>query len=70
MSDRPALILTSRFDEALAYAVELHRRQPRKGTGVPYVSHLLSVAALVLEHGGPEVEALAAGLPAAGGVLG
>ncbi len=60
MSDRPALILTSRFDEALAYAVELHRRQPRKGTGVPYVSHLLSVAALVLEHGGTEDQAIAA----------
>jgi (p)ppGpp synthase/HD superfamily hydrolase len=60
MSDRPALILTSRFDEALAYAVELHRHQPRKGTGVPYVSHLLSVAALVLEHGGTEDQAIAA----------
>jgi (p)ppGpp synthase/HD superfamily hydrolase len=60
MSERPALILTSRFDEALAYAVELHRHQPRKGTGVPYVSHLLSVAALVLEHGGTEDQAIAA----------
>ncbi len=53
-------ILTSKFDEALAYAVDLHRVQPRKGTGVPYVSHLLSVAALVLEHGGTEEQAIAA----------
>lgn len=60
MSEGPALILSPRFDEALAYAVQLHRRQPRKGTGVPYVSHLLSVAALVLEHGGNEDQAIAA----------
>jgi (p)ppGpp synthase/HD superfamily hydrolase len=53
-------ILTSRFDDALAYAVDLHREQPRKGTGVPYVSHLLGVAALVLEHGGTEDQAIAA----------
>lgn len=57
---RPTLILTSKFEEALAYAVDLHREQPRKGTGVPYVSHLLSVAALVLEHGGSEEQAIAA----------
>lgn len=60
MPERPTLILSPRFDEALAYAVELHRHQPRKGTGVPYVSHLLSVAALVLEHGGTEDQAIAA----------
>jgi (p)ppGpp synthase/HD superfamily hydrolase len=32
----------------------------RKGTQIPYVSHLLSVAALVLEAGGNEDEAIAA----------
>ena len=53
-------ILSSRFDDALAFAVDLHREQPRKGTGVPYVSHLLSVAALVLENGGSEDQAIAA----------
>ena len=37
-----------RFDEALQYAVEAHGDQTRKGTGVPYVSHLLGVASLVL----------------------
>jgi (p)ppGpp synthase/HD superfamily hydrolase len=60
MSENGRLILTRRFDEALAFAVDLHREQPRKGTGVPYVSHLLSVAALVLEHGGTEDQAIAA----------
>lgn len=53
-------VLSAKFDEALAFAVDLHREQPRKGTGVPYVSHLLSVAALVLEHGGSEEQAIAA----------
>lgn len=60
MPESASLVLTKRFDEALAYAVDLHRGQPRKGTGVPYVSHLLSVAALVLEHGGSEDQAIAA----------
>lgn len=60
MEQKTPLILTSKFDEALAFAVDLHRAQPRKGTGVPYVSHLLSVAALVLEHGGTEEQAIAA----------
>jgi (p)ppGpp synthase/HD superfamily hydrolase len=60
VEEKTPLILTTKFDEALAFAVELHRKQPRKGTGVPYVSHLLSVAALVLEHGGTEEQAIAA----------
>jgi (p)ppGpp synthase/HD superfamily hydrolase len=52
--------LTERFSEALAYAFELHRDQLRKGTGVPYLSHLLAVTAIVLEHGASEEEAIAA----------
>jgi (p)ppGpp synthase/HD superfamily hydrolase len=52
-------MLSDRFDEALAYASRLHREQRRKGTDIPYVSHLLSVAALVLEHGGNEDQAIA-----------
>ena len=55
--------LTNRFEDALVYATRLHTRQIRKGSGVPYVSHLLSVAALVLEDGGDEDEAIAALLP-------
>ena len=52
--------LSSRFEAALVYATQLHANQVRKGSGIPYVSHLLSVAALVLEDGGDEDEAIAA----------
>lgn len=52
-------MISDRFDEALAYASRLHREQRRKGTDIPYISHLLSVAALILEHGGNEDQAIA-----------
>lgn len=52
--------LTDRFEQALAFAHGLHGQQVRKGTSIPYVSHVLSVAAIVLEHGGDEDEAIAA----------
>ena len=52
--------LTERFEAALVYASRLHADQTRKISGVPYVAHLLSVAALVLEDGGSEDEAIAA----------
>jgi (p)ppGpp synthase/HD superfamily hydrolase len=52
-------LLTGRFAEAFAYAADLHALQIRKGTNVPYLSHLMSVAALVLEDGGDEDEAIA-----------
>lgn len=51
-------ILTKRFEQALLYATRLHSQQTRKATGVPYISHLLSVTALVLEAGGNEEEAI------------
>src|SRR2546423_14617210 len=54
------MILTERFEEALAFAARLHKEQLRKGTGVPYVSHLLAVASIALEHGADEDEAIAA----------
>jgi len=37
---------------AFVYATQLHARQVRKGTAIPYVAHLLTVAAIVLEEGG------------------
>lgn len=52
--------LSTRFEEALTFASHLHRQQVRKGSGIPYVSHLLAVAAIVLEYGGDEDEAIAA----------
>ena len=54
------MILSTRFDEALVYASQLHREQLRKGSPTPYVAHLLAVTALVLENGGDEDEAIAA----------
>src|ERR1700730_9270124 len=53
-------VLSERFSNAAQYASELHAGQCRKGGNIPYVSHLFSVAALVLEDGGSEDEAIAA----------
>lgn len=52
-------MLTERFDDAFRYAHRLHRAQTRKGTPIPYISHLMIVAALVVEHGGNEDQAIA-----------
>jgi len=52
--------LSDKFNEALVYAAQLHRVQPRKGRDIPYVGHLLGVASLVLEAGGDEEMAIAA----------
>lgn len=52
--------LTERFAEALLYAAELHQNQVRKGSGEPYIAHLLGVTSLALEHGASEDEAIAA----------
>jgi GTP pyrophosphokinase len=51
--------LTTRFDEALQLAADLHRVQTRKGGAIPYLSHLLGVASLVIEYGGDEDLAIA-----------
>ena len=51
--------LTKRFDRALVYARKRHRRQYRKSTEIPYLAHLMSTAALVLEAGGDEDQAIA-----------
>ena len=37
--------LKSKFDTALQYASDVHRRQIREGSHVPYVAHLLGVTA-------------------------
>jgi (p)ppGpp synthase/HD superfamily hydrolase len=54
------MTLTERFDEALRYARQVHAVQARKGTGTPYLGHLLGVASIVLDDGGTEDEAIAA----------
>ena len=53
-------MLSTRFDNALAYASMIHRIQVRKGSGIPYISHLLGVASITLEFGGNEDQAIAA----------
>ena len=52
--------LTDRFLDAVALAEEVHGRDRRSGTEVPYLAHLLVVSGLVLEDGGDEDEAIAA----------
>jgi (p)ppGpp synthase/HD superfamily hydrolase len=53
-------LLGVRFQQAFLLAAEKHATQTRKKTSVPYISHLMSVAALVLEAGGDEDQAIAA----------
>jgi (p)ppGpp synthase/HD superfamily hydrolase len=52
--------LTEKFDRALLYAAATHSEQKRKGTNIPYLAHLLAVAATVLEYDGDEDMAIAA----------
>jgi (p)ppGpp synthase/HD superfamily hydrolase len=53
-------MLTERFEQAFLYASHVHGGHKRKGTSIPYLSHLMGVASLVLEHGGTEDQAIAA----------
>lgn len=52
--------LTIRFAQAFLFAFQLHAGQSRKGSRAPYIAHLIGVAALVLEYGGDEDQAIAA----------
>ena len=47
------------FTDALDYARRWHVDQGRKGSDVPYLSHLLEVAGLVLQFGGTQDQAIA-----------
>jgi (p)ppGpp synthase/HD superfamily hydrolase len=49
----------TRLAEAATFAFAMHADQRRKGTSTPYSAHPMSVAALVLEHGGDEEQAIA-----------
>ena len=53
-------VFGSKFEEALLFALQIHGCDLRKGTSIPYISHLLGVCALVMESGGDEDEAIAA----------
>ena len=58
--------LSPKFDQALHYAVIVHAGQIRNGANIPYISHLLGVASIALEHGANEDEAIGALLHDAG----
>ena len=49
-----------KFEQALIYTLHVHGGHMRKGTSIPYFSHLMGVAATVIEDGGTEDEAIAA----------
>ncbi len=53
------IILTSRLAQALGIAIEAHDGQGRKASNIPYIAHPMAVAALVLEYGGDENQAIA-----------
>ena len=57
-ADEPTL--SPRLAQAFSLALELHGRQLRKSTKTPFLAHLMSVCALVLEDGGTEDQAIAA----------
>jgi hypothetical protein len=57
---KPFVPLTIQFDHALLFAAQVHRNQDRKRSGIPYLSHLLGVAAIVLDYGGDEDLGIAA----------
>ncbi len=48
-----------RLERAIAYAFEAHSEQTRKGSGTPYIAHLMAVSSLVLEYGGDPEQAQA-----------
>jgi (p)ppGpp synthase/HD superfamily hydrolase len=52
--------VSSRLARALRGALKAHGAPTRKGTTIPYVSHLLAVASLVLDYGGSEDPVVAA----------
>lgn len=52
-------MLTDRYKQALQFTADVHEGHQKKGTSVSYLSHLLSVSALVMENDGDEDEAIA-----------
>src|SRR4029079_15819871 len=58
MADGPHY--SARLIEALGVAAQLHANQRRKGSEIPYLSHLLGTCSIALEYGADEDEAIAA----------
>ena len=53
-------MLTERIANALSLAMKAHDGQKRKGTNIPYVAHPMGVAAIALDYGATEDQAIAA----------
>lgn len=54
------MIDSEELRRAFDLALKLHGDQRRKGTGIPYLGHLLGVTAIVIDGGGSGPEVLAA----------
>src|ERR1044071_99628 len=52
--------LSRQFEKALTYATRIHGGQLRKKTRIPYIAHIIGVAAISMEYGANETEAIAA----------
>ena len=53
-------LYSERIIDAMAAAAQIHGRQKRKATEIPYLSHLLGTCSIALEYGATEDEAIAA----------
>ncbi|MFW6050445.1 MAG: HD domain-containing protein [Myxococcota bacterium] len=53
-------LYSTRLDDALVFVADQFRHRVRKGTVVPYLTHLLQVMVTVAEHGGDEDQLVAA----------
>ncbi len=51
---------SERLDAAIALATDAFRYKVRKGSGIPYITHLVQVMVFVAEHGGDEDQMIAA----------
>lgn len=47
-----------KYKKALDFAYKIHFKQSRKGTGIPYFTHLVSVSNNIIEDGGTTDEAI------------
>ena len=47
-----------KYKKALDFAYRIHFKQNRKGTGIPYFTHLVSVSNNIIEDGGTTDEAI------------
>jgi (p)ppGpp synthase/HD superfamily hydrolase len=52
-------MITDRLSKALSLAIQAHEGDFRKGTSIPYISHPMGVASIILEFGGDEDQAIA-----------